>query len=168
MTRIYENPGFIKRNIISLAILVVVAVYGFWELWSAYNAAEDATMGYVFGLGFIGGAAFGAWQLINDNADLVASMDLDESTGETAITLWRPFRSEVLKRPLSDIRDWRLYIKVGQRQMRTFFIYADHPGYPRTLQFDLRRVDVDRLRKVAPEAVEEFVTAVGGDPSVYR
>lgn len=168
MTRIYENPGFLKRNVISLVILIAVAIYGLWELWSAFNTTGDSSMGYIFGFGFIGGAVYGAYQLINDSADLVASMDLDEATGNSVVSLWRPFRSERLERPLSDIRNWRLYVKVGQRQMRNFFIYADHPGYPRTLQFDLRRVDIEGLRKVAPEAVEEFVSAVGGDPSVYR
>ncbi len=167
MTRIYENHGFWMRNVVSLGILIAVAIYGLWELWAAYNSTEDATMGFLFGAGFLGGAAYGAWQLINDNADLVAAMDLDEATGDSVVSLWRPFWTEKLKRPAGDIRNWRFYVKVGARQMRTFYIYADHPSYPRTLQFDLRKANLDGLRKVAPEAVAEFEAALGADVAKY-
>lgn len=160
MTRIYENQGFWMRNVVSLGILIVVAIYGVWELWAAANGPQDGITGYLFGIGFVGGAAYGLYQLINDNADLVAAFDLDEATGRSVVSLWRPFWTEKLERPVADIRNWRFHVKIGQRQMRTFFIYADHPGYPRPLQFDLRRTNLDELRKVAPEAVAEFEAAI--------
>ena len=102
---------------------------------------------------------YAIWQLINDSADTVATLEVDEATGASVVALWRPFWTDKLRIELARIRDWRFHVKVGKRNTRTFFIYADHPGYPRPLQFDLRRNDVEGLRKLAPEAVKEYEAA---------
>lgn len=172
MTRIYENKHHWLRHTGSLAAVILVSIYGAWELWWAtmgtgdYNSPMGEMFGigddrYLFGIVFLLGGIYAGWQLIRDSADVVSTFDLDEPSGETLVTLWRPFWTEKLAAPLSAIANWRLYVKIGNRNIRTFYIYADHPGYRRPLIFDLRRANLDGLRRVAPEAVNEFDEAVG-------
>ena len=170
MTRVYENRGFWWRQTLSLVAVILVAVYGGWELWSAtYSTSEyNSPVGQLFGIGddrylfvfiFLGGGLYAIWQLVNDSTDTVASLDLEEATGAATVSLWRPFQTKKLTAEIARISDWRFHVKLGNRNMRTFLIYADLPGYPRPLQFDLRRADVEGLRKVAPEAVAEYERA---------
>lgn len=165
MTRIYENKGYRTRQLISLGIIVAVVVYGLWELWYAStNPAPNGIAmllglgqdGYAFGALFIAGGAWAYYTLLRDAADLVDTFDLDEATGETLTVIWRPLRAIRLAAPLSAITDWRLYVKVGARNARTAYIYASHPGHPRPIMFELRRADLEGLRKVAPEAVADY------------
>lgn len=167
MTRIYENRGYLRRQIISLVIVVLVMIYGAWEIYAAFFGTDDyhSPFGEMLGLGddrlafgvlFLGGGLYGGWQMLNDAHNTVASFDLDEATGATVTTLWRPFGPLKLSADLAAIRNWRLYVKLGKRNTRTFFIYADHPGHPQPLEFDLTRSDVTGLRKIAAEAVAEF------------
>lgn len=169
MTRIFENRGFWWRQTLSLVVVVLVALYGAWELWSAtFSTAEyHSPMGELFGIGddrymfgivFLGGGIIAAWQLIGDSRDTVSTFDADEA-GTSVVKLWRPLWTETLTADLAAIRDWRFYVKVGKRNMKSFYIYADHPNYPRPLQFDLRRNDAAGLRRVAPEAVAEYEAA---------
>jgi hypothetical protein len=167
---VYVNKGFWWRQTLSLAAVILVAIYGLWELWSAtygsadYHSPFGEIMGlgddrYVFGFIFLGGGLYGIWQLINDAADTVSTFEVDEATGASVVSLWRPFWTEKLTIELSRIRDWRFHVKVGKRNARTFFVFADHPGYPRPLQFDLRNASVEGLRTVAPEAFAEYEAA---------
>jgi hypothetical protein len=169
MTRIYENPGYLWRQRISMVVMIIVGVYGIWELWSAAQGQGDTTFGYMFGIVFVGGAAFALQQIIADGRDLIALLDRDDASGELTATLWRPFSSERVVAEPGQFTGWRLHIKIGKRNARSFFVYADHPRYPRPLQFDLRSgVNTDGLRTLAPEAIDEFETAVGakkGDES---
>jgi hypothetical protein len=66
-----------------------------------------------------------------------------------------------LSAPLSSITNWRPYVKITGRNIRTPYLYADHPGHPRPIVFDLRRADLDSLRKVAPEAIAEYESSIG-------
>ena len=170
MTPVYVNKGFWWRQTLSLVAVILIGIYGLWELWSATYATGDyyspfgSILGigddrYLFGFAFTGGGIYGAWQLINDSADTVSTFEVDETTGNSVIKLWRPFWTEKLTMELSRIRDWRFHVKVAKRNLRTFFIYADHPGYPRPLQFDLRNAAYEGLRKIAPEAVAEYEAA---------
>lgn len=172
MIRIYENKGHWWRHTLSLAAVILVSIYGAWELyWATFGTGEyHSPMGelfgigddrYLFGLIFLFGGIYAGWQLIRDSSDVVATFDLDEASGETLTTLWRPGWTEKLIAPLSAIGNWRLYVKVGNRNVRTFYIYADHPNYRRPLNFDLRRTSLDGLRRVAPEAVADFEAATG-------
>ena len=157
MTRIYAIPGAWVRNSVSLAILVAVALYGVWELWGAANGpADQQAISYAFGVAFVGGAAYGLWQTIADTADKVMTFDRDEASGRTLATLWRPFWTEKLVADLTAIGNWRFFVAIGNRNARTFFVLADHPGYPRPLKFELRPGIVEGLRKVAPEAIADF------------
>jgi len=167
MTRIYVNPGYWWRNNVSLAVLVIVAIYGVWELWRAAGVTgEDALPGYLFGAAFVGGAVYGLWTTINDARDRVTAFDMDEASGASRAEFWRPFWTEKLEGARSDVGDWRLHVAIGNRSVKTFFIYANHKRYPRPLQFELRQgIDVAGLQKVAPEAVAEYGRAIGMTPA---
>jgi hypothetical protein len=172
LTRLYENKGHWWRQTLSLVAVILVSFYGVWELWWATFGTGDyhSPMGemfgigddrYLFGIAFLFGGIYACWTLIRDSADVVSTFDLDEPTGMTLATLWRPGWTEKLVAPLSAIDNWRLYVKVGNRNVRTFYIYADHPNYRRPLNFDLRRANLEGLRRVAPEAVADFEAAAG-------
>src|SRR5260221_3978446 len=127
MRRIYTLPGFWWRNNGSMAALVVVALWGVWELWrAAAEPSDQSTQGYLFGLAFLGGAAYALWQLTNDARDRVATFDLDTASGKSLVTLWRPFWMEKLEADRGAIADWRVHVAIGKRNARTYFIHADH------------------------------------------
>lgn len=172
MTRIYENRGYRWRQTISFAIVVVVTIYGGWELWQANNAPEDyvSPLGqmigvgddrWVFGVAFLFGGIYGGWQLIRDSSDIVASVEADDA-GNSIVKLWRPYGPKAVSGGPSALTNWRVYVKLGSRNQRTIYIYADHSGYPRPLRFDLRRDDPGELRRLAPpDVIAEYETAVG-------
>ena len=172
MTRVYENKGHWWRQTLSLVAVVLVSIYGVWELfWATFGTGDyHSPMGemfgigddrYLFGVAFFFGGIYAGWTLIRDSADAVSTFDVDEASGMTLTTLWRPGWTEKLVAPMEAIDNWRLYVKVGNRNVRTFYIYADHPNYRRPLNFDLRRADLSGLRRVAPEAVADFEAATG-------
>jgi hypothetical protein len=162
MTRIYENPGYLWRQRISMGVLIVVGLYGVWELWSAAQGQGDTTLGYMFGLVFVGGSAYALRQIISDGRDLVGLLDRDETSGNLTATMWRPLSLKRIVAEPGQLTSWRFHVKLGKRNARTFFVYADHPGYPRPLQFDLRQgISTDGLKTLAPEAIDEFGRAVG-------
>jgi hypothetical protein len=170
MIRLYTNPGQWWRNTASLAIGVLAGVWGVWELWSAAQGpATHSSTGYLFGVAFIGGGIYAIRQVIVDAADRVMTFDRDPATGATLATLWRPFWTERLAAEDGRIGNWRMYVAIGKRNAKTFFVYADHQNYPRPLQFELKVAnDLEGLRSVAPEAIEEFESAtgkVGGGPA---
>jgi hypothetical protein len=169
VTRVFENRGFWWRQTLSLIAVILIAVYGAWELWSAtfstgeYVSPMGELLGigddrYAFGILFLGGGIYAAWQLIEDSRDTVATFAMDDK-GASVTTLWRPLRSLTLTADAGAVRDWRFHVKIGKRNARSFFIYADHSSYPHPLQFDLRRNDAEGLRQVAPDAVAEYDAA---------
>jgi hypothetical protein len=162
MTRIYENPGFWRRAILSIAFLFVAIVWGVWEFWSAATGPADAaTTGYLFGALFVGGGLYALYQLAEDWRDLVSSLDFDEATGTMLVTVWQPQGPLKLAATKGQINNWRSYVKVGKRNARTFFVYADLVGYPRPLHFELRpAVDISGLRRIAPVAIAEHEAAI--------
>ena len=92
MTPVYVNKGFWWRQTLSLVAVILVAIYGLWELWSAsypsgdYYSPFGDMLGigddrYLFGFLFTGGGVYGAWQLINDGADTVSTFEVDAATG---------------------------------------------------------------------------------------
>ena len=168
MTRIYANPGLTRRMTFSAAAMVAVGLYGLWELWSAAQAGAGAgSTGYLFGVAFVGGAIYGFRTIATEARDLVATLDLDPADGTAVATLWRPLGLQRLETPLARFSNWRFHVRIGARNARTFFLYADHSGYPRPLQFDLRHgvTVTDGLRAIAGEAVAEFERAVRPRPA---
>jgi len=163
MTRLYDNPGLSRRLTISAVVLVAAALYGLWELWAAAAATDNATTGYLFGIAFLGGAAYGLQQVLAEARDLVVSFEFDPATGRSLTTLWRPLAPRRLAAIRDDIAAWRFHIKVGRRDARTYYLFADHAAHPRPLQFELRpgMTIADEFRRLAPQAIGEFERAAG-------
>jgi hypothetical protein len=163
MTRLYENPGFWRRSLLSVGFLAVAIGWGVWEFWSAAHApAEAATTGYMFGAVFFFGGLYALYQLTQDWRDLVSTLDLDETTGTMIATVWLLHRPLKLTAAKGELRNWRSYVKVGKRNARMFFLYTDHATYPRPLRFDLRPgVDVSGLRRIAADAIADHDEAGG-------
>lgn len=158
MTRIYENSGLATRMNVSCVVIAIAALFGAWELWSAYRAGGDSGTNYLFALFFFGGAAYAAKQLRDSVSDSVVSLDADTATGEAVITLWRPFSAKKITGPLDRLTDWQFQVK---GRTRTPILTAHHPDYPRPLEFELRPGTAvhENLRKLAPEAVAAFERA---------
>ena len=162
MTRIYENPGFAKRNNISVVVLVAVLIYGCFELYNAFFTGSQDQMGAMFGVLFVGGAIYGAWTIWNDARDAVMTIDLDEATQRVAITLWRPFSQQIIEAHVSDLTDWRHWVKVGKRNVQTHFIIFRASGYPNPLSVELTKGDLpEGFRMLSPATVEEFEENTG-------
>jgi hypothetical protein len=162
MTRIYDNPSLAKRSNISMVILVVVIVYGVWDLWHAFRTAGGAlTIDLAFGALFIGGGIYGIWRTMTDARDVVTA--LDEGDGRAVVTLWRPLQSKRIDVPLAALTRWRHYVKIGQRKARSHVILVDCPEHPHPLQIEMPRgiVPSEGLRRLAPEAVEDFERDTG-------
>ena len=165
MTPVYTNKGYWWRNTGSIAVLVVIALYGLFEVWKAATVAGATQDGYLWGFGFSGGAVWGGWQLLQETRDRVMGYSRDAAANRSEVTLWRPFTTERLAGGADALTDWRLHISIGKRNLRTFFMYADHKDYPRPLVFDLRiGLDLTGLQAVAPEAMAEFRRATGPKP----
>ncbi len=162
MTRIYEYPGFAKRNNISVIVLVAVFVYGFFELYTAFFAGGQDQMAAMFGVLFVGGAVYGAYTIWSEARDTVMALDLDPATGMTKITLWRPFGTHVLDVPSSQLTGWRHWVKVGKRNVQTHYVIFNAPGHPRPLHVELTKGDLpEGFRQLSPAAVEEFEENTG-------
>ena len=163
MEKLYSNPGFTRRQNISLVVLVVVIIYGIFELWRAFSSPVGDTTGAMFGVLFVGGGLFGMKTMWDDSRDLILSLEADFGAGRGVLSLWRPFKSLTLDLPLDQITGWRHWIKVGKRNLRTHYLVATAAGYPRPLYLELRLVEAipDGLRRLAPEAVADFEASIG-------
>lgn len=162
MTRIYENPGFAKRNNISVVVLVAVVIYGFFELYTAFLTDSQDSMAAMFGILFLGGGAYGAYTIWTESRDQVIAIDLDEAAGRAAITLWRPFRNMVVEAPIDRLTGWRHWVKVGKRNMRTHYVIFSAEGYPQPLSVELTKGEMpEGFRKLSPAVVEEFEENTG-------
>jgi hypothetical protein len=164
MERLYDNPGFARRQNISVAVLVLVVLYGIFELWTAFSSSAGDSTGAMFGVLFVGGGLYGAKTIWDEGRDLVIGFDADLTAGRGVITLWRPFRTLALDVALDRITGWRHWVKVGKRNLKLHYLIAEAPGYPHPLQFEMRlgAAIADGLRRLAPEAVEDFEANTGG------
>lgn len=162
MTRVYDNPGFAKRNNISVVVLVVVVIYGLFELYTAFGTGSQDPMAAMFGVLFVGGGIYGAYTIWNEARDQVMAIDVDEAAGRAAITLWRPFQSIVIEASIDRLTGWRHWVKVGKRNMRTHFIVFSAEGYPLPLHVELTKGEMpEGFRKLSPAVVEEFEENTG-------
>jgi len=167
MERLYDNPGFARRQNISVAVLVVVVLYGIFELWMAFSSSAGDSTGAMFGVLFVAGGLYGAKTMWDEGRDLVIAFDADLAAGRGAITLWRPFRVLALDVALDQVRGWHHFVKVGKRNLKLHYLIAEAAGYPYPLHFEMRPgvAVADGLRRLAPEAVEDFETNTGGKPA---
>jgi len=159
MTRIYENRGFFLRQNGSILVLVLVVVYGVFELWRAFTSAGDTT-GALFGVLFVGGGVWGFYTLWTDGRDVIGALDADFASRQAVFTLWGPFTQKPLAESLDGIIEWRLWVKPGTRGQRSYFLQAVTRSSPRPLQIELKRGQPipEGLRRIAPAAIEEFET----------
>ena len=165
MTRIYENPGFARRNNISVIVLVAVIIYGFFELYTAFGTDNQDSMAALFGVLFVGGGIYGAYTIWTEARDQVIALDVDPDKGVAAITLWRPFKSMVIDVPIDGLTGWRHWVKVGKRGMRTHFVVFNAEGYPQPLYVELTKGEMpEGFRKLSPAVVEEFEESTGKRP----
>ena len=166
MERVYSHAGFAGRSNISMVILVVVIIYGFFELWTAFGSEAGDSTAAMFGVLFLGGGVYGIYSMWNDTRDLVSALDIDMATGRAAVTLWRPLRPLVISESTGALSGWRYWVKVAGRGAKTHFLIANLAGYPRPLYFEMvaGKPVADGLRKLAPEAVEELETNTGVRP----
>lgn len=164
MERLYDNPGFARRQNISASVLVIVVLYGVFELWRAFSSAAGDTTGAMFGVLFVGGGLFGAKTIWDESRDLVAAFEADFAAGRGAVTLWRPFRLLRLELSLDQITGWRHWVKIGKRNVKVHYLIANAAGYPRPLSFELRPGEAvaEGLRRLAPEAIADFETNSAG------
>jgi hypothetical protein len=164
MEQLYDNPGFARRQNISASVLVIVVIYGVFELWRAFSSADGDTTGAMFGVLFVGGGLFGAKTVWDESRDLVAAFAADFAAGRGVVTLWRPFRPFRLELGLDQLTGWRHWVKIGKRNSRSHYLVADAAGYPRPLYFELRLGGsvVDGLRRLAPGAIADFETNSAG------
>jgi hypothetical protein len=162
MTRIYENPGFAKRNNISVVVLIVVVIYGVWELWSAFGAGGSDSTAAMFGVLFVGGGIYGAYTIWTEGRDQVISLDVDFDSGRAAVTLWRPFRNLVIETTVDRLSGWRHWVKVGKRSMRTHYLVTNAEGYPQPLYIELTKGEMpEGFRRLSPSVVQEFEESTG-------
>ncbi len=159
MTVVYELRGYMRRQAISLGLIAVIFVYGLWELFNGATRAD--TIALLFGLVFVGGAAYAFRQITNDARDQVGLLEMRED-GSTIATLWRPFGVLRLQAQPGELNDWSYHVKPAGRAMKKRYLQAAHPKHPRRLHVELRPdvVITDGLRELAPEALAEYDEAI--------
>ena len=159
MIRIYGNPGLSKRMTFSTIVIVLVILFGFYELYSAMRAAPgEAGFGFLFAAAFILGGLYGLRQLNSDYADMVISVDADGRAGPAKIVVWRPFASKTLDGPLERLTNWRFEVKQPRPNLRIPTVLADHPDHTRPLRFEVGQgiAISEPFRDLAPEAFAAF------------
>ncbi len=164
MTRVYNDRGFLARSWGSMAILVMAVIWGVVEMVRAYVGAGDQT-GYLFGAGFMAAAAYGGYRMWSDTRDTIARLEADFASGQSVVTLWRPWGLQRLTAPLDQLSGWRMYISMRTRNQRSYLLRVGHPANRRPLQIELMpgRTDLDGLRRLAPEAIADFEMNTGGN-----
>jgi len=165
MIRIYGNPGLSRRMMFSTIVIVLVIIFGFYELYTAMRAAPgEAGFGYLFAAAFILGGLYGLRQLNTDYGDMVVSVDADGSTGPAKIVVWRPFMSKTLAGPIDRLSNWRFEVRQPRPNLRIPTVLADHPDYKGPLRFEVGPGIAigDPFRALAPEA---FAASEGRSPT---
>ncbi len=163
MTRVFDDRGLVVRNWLSVAVLVAAFLWGIVELVRAQAAVSDQT-GFLFGLGFIAASAYGLYRLLSDSRDAIMRFDADYGSGQSVTTLWRPWGPSRLEAPLAALSSsWRLYVAMKKRNQPTFLLQVNHPGNPRPLHIELTSATkgLEDLRRLAPEAIEDFEIRTG-------
>ncbi len=162
MTRIYDDRGLMTRNWISIAILVGAVIWGIAEIVRAYLGMSDDT-GYLFGAGFLAAAVYGGYRMFAEARDTIVRFEADDASGQSVVTLWRPWGVQRMTAPLAALTGWRMYIAMKARNQRSYLLRVNHPDNPRPLQIELMpgKTDLDGLRRLAPEAIGDFEMNIG-------
>ncbi len=162
MIRIYDDRGFVLRNWLSMAILVGATIWGVVEIVRYQTGVSDNT-GLLFGVGFLAASAYGGYRMFSDARDAIVRIEADFDSGQSAVTLWRPWGLHRLAAPLAALSGWRMYVAVKTRNQQTYLLQVNHADNPRPLHIELKPnvTPLDALRPLAPEAIEEFETRIG-------
>ncbi len=157
-TRIYSNRGLARRTNGSLVVVIIAFIFGFFEIWRAAHAGPQGPgSGYLFAILFLGGGVYAGRQLLSGTIDAVVWLDLDPSRQAT-VALWRPFTTKQIAGPVDRLTGWRPFAKQVRRNMLQPMVLADHPDYPRPLEFEIGRgirID-DAFKTLAAEASGAF------------
>ncbi len=162
MTRIYENRGYALRANISLVVMVVVIVYGFFELYRIVAGGTTDQFAPLFAVLFIGGGIYGGYTVWTEGRDQVVSLDADFESRRAVVAIWRPFRNLVFDTGFDQLSGWRHWVKVAKRNMRTHYVVVRVPGYPQPAYMELTKgVMPEGFRRLAPGVVEDFEENTG-------
>jgi len=159
MIRIYANPGLSRRMMFSTIVIVLVIIFGLYELYAAMRAAPgEAGFGFLFAAAFILGGLYGLRQLNTDYGDMVVSVDADGSTGPAKIVVWRPFMSKTLEGPVDKLSNWRFEVRQPRPNLRIPTVFAEHPDHKRPLRFEVGPgITIgEPFRALAPDAFAAF------------
>jgi hypothetical protein len=158
VTRIYEHAGYRTRMNAFTVVIVIAVLFGCFEIWTAYRTGGDGN-NYMFAAFFIGGAIYAGVQLRDQSVNTVVSLDVDPSSGQSVITLWRPFTSRTIAGSLDRLTDWQFQRRA--RRMPTPILTAHHPDNRGLLEFELKpgAPVSDQFRALAPEAIAAFDAA---------
>ena len=162
MISVYDDRGFIWRSWLSTVILVVAVFWGIAELVRAQMGVSDST-GYLFGAGFIAAAAYGGYRMLADARDQIVRLAVDFDSGQAVVTQWRPWALQRLETTLDQLTGWRMFVAIKKRNQPTYLLRVNYPARPRPLHIELLPTlkAVDGLRRLAPEAIEEFEVRTG-------
>jgi hypothetical protein len=165
MKRIYEQRGYIGRLRFSTGVLLFAAAYGVWELWAGATNPEGPS-DILFGVLFIGAAAFGFARLMRDSGNVIAALDRDEAGDRLVVTCWRPWGTRTIAGPLSAFANWRFHISIMGRNLRVYVLRVDHAEVkgPLTIELKPGTTPLDELRALAPGAIADFEEAVPPPP----
>ena len=163
MVRVFDDRGMAWRNWLSTAILAAAVVWGIVEMLRTQMGAADDT-GYLFGFGFLAAAAYGAKKLLDDSRDSLVCLEADFDGGHSVATLWRPWGLQRLSAPIGRLSGWNLYIAIKTRQQHTYllrFTHPDRPDWPLQIVLPPTMTELDGLRRLAPQAIEDFEMRTG-------
>ena len=163
MTRVFENKSVGKIARISLIIVVVVVIYGFFELYRAFIAGTDDQLAPLFGIAFIGGGAIALNSLLKDNRDQVQWFDVDMAANQGRLAVWKLTGSDIADISLDQLTDWQYKVKVARKNNHAHFLMATIPGHDRPVQFLIAPPgDLDPVfRTLAPEAYDDYESNTG-------
>ena len=166
MKRIYEQKGFVGRLRFSTLVLLLAALYGAWELWSA-TVSPEGPASQVFGVLFIVGAVYGFGRLMHDAGNAVATLDRSDAGDRLSVTLWRPWGAKTIAGPAATFTDWRFHIAIAGRHQRLRQLRFDHAGVrgPLTIELKPGLAALDELRVLAPRAIADFEETLPAEPA---
>jgi len=162
VTRLYVHRGFWGRYVGLLIFLVLVFIYGCFELWRVWTLpGGDGSTGIMFGIVFVGGSLYSLRGVLQENRDVVISLARKANAPDLVVSVFARFKAAEITAPPEVFSNWRLHRKMIGRNRVAFFILADCALWPRPLRFDLKPgTDLTGLRALAPEAVAEFESPI--------
>src|SRR5262245_41670334 len=102
------------RMNIACVVIAIAALFGVWELWTAYRAGGSDGTNFLFAAFFIGGAIYAAKQLRESAENSVVTLDAEMSTRQAVVTLWKPLSARTISGTLDQFSDWQFQTKPGR------------------------------------------------------